>query len=333
MGCAHIFDWIIQSTDHQQTALQRFPKAAELAQYAQGKTDFIDLQAQLSEDERAQYHGEQTEWYAVYGQPWDEVGCLPETKVGEHTHQGESVGALGFVSAWLDDVKTIQSALAARGYNVNADGHWAGSTCAACYKLKRERLNDYSSQLSWDFFADLGFSQDASHDYADQFKDACVAWYDEQIAPMMDDLIGVQEALYNYGFNPGSTNGLMDVKTCTALKAFQHQKTGSSSDVISADTFYELGFHMDYAVLLSQTYGSMCAAAAGDLGAFINTPTPTRTAVAQDVSDPMTQAAIDAANAESIAVTRPKFSIVPIVVFVGGLIGVAIYLAGGKRKK
>ena len=327
MGCAHIFDWIVQSTNHQEAALQRFPKAAELAQYAQGKADFIDLQNQLTKDEKAQFHGEQQEWYAVYGQPWDEVGCLPENVVGEHTREGTSPSALGFVAAWQADVQKIQEALSARGYKVEATGQWTPSTCAACYKFKKERLHDYSSQLTWDLFADLGFSKDASHDFADQFKDACVSWYDVQVAPMKADLVGVQQALYNFGFNPGSTNGLMDTKTMTALRAFQHFKTGSSSDIISADTFYALGFHMDYAVILSEKYGAI-----GDPGTHFNIPQTTRSPAAPvSVSDPMV--AKDIQNANAAAASRSKFSIVPIVIFVGGLIGAALYLAGGKKRK
>jgi len=330
MSCAHIFDWIVQSTNHQEAALQRFPKAAELAQYAQGKADFVDLIAQLNEDEKAQFHGEQKEWYAAFGQPWDEVGCLPETVVGENTRQGESIGALGFVAAWKKDVAAVQAALAARGYKILPTGHWSPQTCAVCYKFKRERLQDYSSQLTWDFFADLGFSKDSSYDMADQFKDACVSWYDEQIAPMRADLTGVQQALYNFGFNPGSTNGIMDTKTLTALKAFQHFKTGSSSDVISADTFSALGFNIEYAVILAEKYGAMGAAAAGDPGAFINIPPVRTVSDSVTVADPLEAAAIQEANAAATA--RPKFSVVPIVVLGVGLIGAALYLAGGKKR-
>jgi hypothetical protein len=329
MGCAHIFNWVVQSTNHQEFALQHFPITAELAMHAQGKADFHDLYEQLTEDEKAQYNGEQKEWFQLYGQPWEDVGCAPETVIGEHSDTAAMEGPSPIPDEpHRADVAAIQKALVARGYRPgNTEGYWDGATCAACYKFKRERLHDYSSHLSWDFFADLGFSEEASYDYEDMFKNACVVFYTEQIEPMMRDVVGIQEALFNHGFNPGSTNGIMDSKTCTALKAFQHAKTGSSSDAISAETFYQLGFDIDYSSILSTRYGGMCALDERIEDLYTNVPQEVR-------SEELPAAPVQPGVFQTVrAISRPRIPIAPIAVLGFGLLGVAVYLAGAPKKR
>jgi hypothetical protein len=338
MACAHIFNWINQNTDTQQFAAQHYPVSFDLAQNAKGLADWSALIDDLTDEERAQLLAEERSWRVDYGNDWEQAGCTPYSHGYTLLSKDGTVLARGPLpkaeDPYAKDIVLVQSALAARGYDVGDQGVWGERLCASVYQFKREKMHDFSSQLDAGFFSVLGFDKETSYKYEEMFKNACVGWYTAQIAPMVDDVRGIQEALYAKGYNPGSTNGVMDGKTTTALRAFQHAETGSSSNVISADTFYALGYTADFAKVLADRYGSM-----GVEGFRVGSPRtvrphPVRVSTAQVKSMLATEQRVAAAQVASLTTATPetKSKLPEVLIGAGLLLGataVAVFL--GKR--
>ena len=350
MGCAKIFDWVIQSTDHTRYALEHFPITAELVANARGRTDVGTLYEQLTEDEKAQYHGEQQEWQKLHGIPWESLGCPPERYVDEHTGRARLAGASASVAQPArSDVAAVQKALTERGYRTgNTVGLWDEGTCAAVYKYRRERLSDYGSRLNATFFMSLGFSSRVANSYALQFEQMCAQWYTSQVPPARGDIQGIQQALMNKGYNPGATDGLVSAKTVTALRAFQHARTGSSSDVISKDTFKALGYDDGTATVLASRYGDLDVGEMRLNSPAVISPAPMpQTPAPPMISRPtapllptspapgvgLDEDDMEVDDMEVEGVEGSKFPIVPAAFLGLGLVGLAVYLAGRGEKK
>lgn len=330
MSCANIYDWMIQSTDHTQFALQHFPLLAEMVLDSHGLNEFYDLVGQLSIEHEAQYHGELAEWRKLYGDAWESTGCVPERTVGEHTDTATLDGPAPSTSQpHKEDVARIQKSLVAQGVALqNTSGLWDSNTCKACYTFKKDVLHHYSSKLDKDFFLGLGFSEQVSDGYALMFGDMCVDWYATVVEPTAKDIAAIQQALMTQGYNPGSTDGVMNAKTCNALKAFQHAKTGSSSDVIGAETFYQLGFARDYSTVMARQYGTICASEEGVEGLYTNVPKEMSIGAAPV---PMVTQKMQTPLAPMLEPV--KKSILPTVGFGLALVGVGLYLASKKGTK
>jgi len=332
MSCASIYAWISQSTNHTQFALQHFPLVASMVLNSRGENDFYDTVNQLTVEQEAQYHGEMGEWQKLYGSAWEKTGCAPERFVAEHSDAATQEGpAPTSDQPHKEDVARIQRALVARGISLqNTSGLWDSNTCEACYKFKRDVLHHHSSKLDEDFFLGLGFSEKVSQSYATMFGDMCVEWYAMVVEPTAKDISAIQQALMNYGYNPGSTDGVLSARTCDALRAFQHAKTGSSSDIIGADTFHQLGFSRDYATVLAEQYGTICAAKRGDVGLYTNIRKEAEPVNVVAAPQPPTRLAIQPLGTE---LKKAGKSVLPVVGFGLALVGVGVYLTGDKRSK
>lgn len=265
MACSNIYDWASQSTKHESYTYNHFPVTGELVATSAGYNDFMSLVNELDPTERAAFNAEQTLWWREYGNAWDKLGCPEESDVGEHTgsYGLEGASTAGAANPTISDVKKIQQALLSKGFNPGKiDGIWGPNTCAAAYKYNRERRIDYSSTLSWEFFADLNFGNATSESYASKFGESCVKWYTVEEQQSQSDLVAIQKQLMAKGYNPGRTDGVWDTKCCTALLAFQHAEVGPATGAVLADTYFALGFSEPTSRLFASLYGSLCTSVA-----------------------------------------------------------------------
>jgi len=261
-GCANFYDWIYQSMEHQHHANIHYP---ELALTASGSSSLADFEAQIRDLDpmtRSVADQEEQQWYRDYGSEWKSNNCSLESYVGESGekgHSGHTPGVDPKKETPKARIKKIQQALKDRNYDPGkVDGVWGPKTCEAAYRVKIERLKNYSRPLDYEFFDYLGITGQTGQDYAAEFGEACAPWYTQFVKPTDSDLEAIQQALVRRGYL-SSVSGKWDKTTCLALFKFQQDTYGASKGgVLDRETFVALGFQGAVAATYESLYATKC---------------------------------------------------------------------------
>jgi peptidoglycan hydrolase-like protein with peptidoglycan-binding domain len=147
-------------------------------------------------------------------------------------------------TANLTEVKSIQSALAQRGYNPGKiDGKWGPTSCAAAYSFKKNELAEYGATLGPSFFAALGLG---GAGYDQKYAQACASWFTGDLGPEPDAVPNapvkeVQKALLAFGYSPGTIDGKWGPNTCKAAYAYMREHLGDYGEVLTGEFYSSLG--------------------------------------------------------------------------------------------
>jgi hypothetical protein len=152
----------------------------------------------------------------------------------------------GTSTANKTEVKSIQNALLARGYNPGAvDGFWGPKTCGAAYSYKRNELGEYGDVLGSQFFASLGLGGNA---YDQKYGKSCSSWFTGDFGPEPDAIpnapvSSVQKALKSAGYDPGTIDGIWGPNTCGAAYAYMREVLLDYGEILTGEFYSSLGLN------------------------------------------------------------------------------------------
>ena len=266
MGCANIYDWIVQSGNHRQYARSRLPFTSALADASTTYGAFISQVQELDALSRARYQNEHKRWWKSYGHTWDRIGCIPELEVGEHTQKYDfkpdipnrraHMGA-PFAGAFGADMAVDKPALEP-GYV------WCGGPPGGALPVSEER--QVVNKFGWTYVVHAGAKGDILyylyHDTMTNSDFWACPKSTSSASPSRAQVMEIQRRLKKAGQNPGTIDGKWGPNTCQAAYGYKRATLRESDTTLGAKFWYTLGFPETYI-----KYARACDAwFTGDLG-------------------------------------------------------------------
>ena len=157
-----------------------------------------------------------------------------------------SAPSSGTSTASKTEVKSIQNALLARGYNPGAiDGNWGPGTCGAAYSFKRNELGEYGDILGPQFFSSLGLGGSG---YDQKYGKSCSSYFTGDLGPEPSAIPNapvkeVQLALKAADYDPGPIDGTWGPATCGAAFMYQQLELLEYGDILTGEFYSSLGLN------------------------------------------------------------------------------------------
>ena len=260
-SCSNFYDWFAQSSQHMNLSFGNWPLIAEMASISSSLGDFDQRIRELDPDEVVQAENEKSSWWQSYGFEWGQNQCVEEETPGQSGAEGKNTWTPGKTDPDIQNIKSIQRALRAAGYDPGKlDGKWGPKSCGAAYLFKIERLKDYNQDLDWNFFANLGFPGQDGQDFAKNYGTICRPYYSQYVKTRESDVEAIQQALARNGYlAENQINGKWTAITCQAMFKFQRNTFGDSKKgVVDRETLIGLGFAPATAGTFESLYSMKC---------------------------------------------------------------------------
>lgn len=267
MGCANIYDWIVQSQNHRQYAKSRLPFTSALAETSTTYGAFVSQVQELEPLSRARYQNEHKRWWRAYGHTWDRIGCVGELEVGEHTQKYDfkpdipnrraHMGA-PFAGVFGADMVVDKPALEP-GYV------WCSGPPGGALPVSEER--QVTNKFGWTYVVHAGAKGDVLYYlYHDTMTNSDFWACPKRTGASPSnrtDVQNIQRALKGAGYDPGTIDGIWGPKTCQAAYKYKQIMLKENDTTLGPRFWSGLSLPATYI----QKYARACDAwYTGDLG-------------------------------------------------------------------